>query len=139
MLLVSGPLPIVNFRYRGSRRLSEKALNRLNESLVSEIQKRGIAIPSLYAIGGKSCVRVCNLNQRSQRSDFEALVQACERLGVELEARTGHQAVQYGKIRRVAARRRWGPDRSEGAQIIKQGRLLRRLPDESQNRAQTEL
>jgi hypothetical protein len=42
--LVSGPLPIVNFRYRGSRRLSEKSLDRLNESLVSEIQKRGIAI-----------------------------------------------------------------------------------------------
>ena len=94
MLLVSGPLPIVNFRYRGSRRLSEK---------VSEIQKRGIAIPSLYAIGGKSCVRVCNLNQRSQRSDFEALVQACKQLGVELEARTGHKAVQHVKIRRVAA------------------------------------
>ena len=84
---------------------SEKALNRLNESLVSEIQKRGIAIPSLYAIGGKSCVRVCNLNQRSQRSDFEALVQACEQLGVELEARTGHKAVQHVKIRRVAALR----------------------------------
>jgi aromatic-L-amino-acid/L-tryptophan decarboxylase len=103
--LVSGPLPIVNFRYRGPHRLSEKALNRLNESLVSEIQKRGIAIPSLYAIGGKSCVRVCNLNQRSQRSDFEALVQACEQLGVELEARTGHKADQHVKIRRVAARR----------------------------------
>ena len=103
MLLVSGPLPIVNFRYRGSRRLSEKALNRLNESLVSEIQKRGIAIPSLYAIGGKSCVRVCNLNQRSQRSDFEALVQACKQF--ELEARTGHKAVQHVKIRRVAALR----------------------------------
>jgi glutamate/tyrosine decarboxylase-like PLP-dependent enzyme len=87
-LLGSGPLPIVNFRYRGSRRLSEKALNRLNESLFSEIQKRGIAIPSLYAIGGTSCVRVCNLNQRSQRSDFEALVRACEELGVEHEART---------------------------------------------------
>ena len=28
-------------------------------------------------------MRVCNLNQRSQRSDFEALVQACEELGVE--------------------------------------------------------
>ena len=105
-LLVSGPLPIVNFRYRGSRRLSEKALNRLNDSLVSEIQKRGIAIPSLYAIGGKSCVRVCNLNQRSQRSDFEALVQACEELGVELEARMGGKAVQHVKIRRVVARRR---------------------------------
>ena len=104
-LLVSGPLPIVNFRYRGSRRLSEKALNRLNESLVSEIQKRGIAIPSLYAIGGKSCVRVCNLNQRSQRSDFEALVRACDQIGVELETRTGHKAGQHVKIRRVAARR----------------------------------
>ena len=34
---------------------SEKALNRLNASLVSEI-KRGIAISFLYAIGGKSCV-----------------------------------------------------------------------------------
>jgi hypothetical protein len=78
---------------------------RLNEILVSEIQKRGIAIPSLYAIGEKSCVRVCNLNQRSQRSDFEALVQACEQLGVALEARTGHKAVQHVKIRRVAARR----------------------------------
>ena len=39
-------------------------------------------------------MRVCNLNQRSQRSDFEALVQACEELGVEHEARTGHKAVQ---------------------------------------------
>lgn len=104
-LLVWGPLPIVNFRYRGSRRPSEKALNRLNESLVSEIQKRGIAIPSLYAIGGKSCVRVCNLNQRSQRPDFEALVQASEQLGVELETRKGHKAVQHGKIHRVAAGR----------------------------------
>ena len=45
-------------------------------------------------------MRVCNLNQRSQRSDFEALVQACEELGVEHEARTGHKAVQHVKIRR---------------------------------------
>jgi hypothetical protein len=45
-------------------------------------------------------VRVCNLNQRSQRSDFEALVQACEELGVEHEARTGHKPVQHVKIRR---------------------------------------
>lgn len=90
-LLATGPLPIVNFRYRGSRRLSNKFLNRLNESLVGEIQKRGIAIPSHYSIGGKSCVRVCNLNQRSQRADFEAFVQACEQLGAELEARMGHK------------------------------------------------
>lgn len=87
-LLASGPLSVVNFRYRGTRKLPRRVANRLNESLVGEIQKRGIAIPSLYAIGGKSCVRVCNLNQRSQRSDFAALVQACEQIGAELEART---------------------------------------------------
>src|SRR5438876_10394965 len=103
MLLVSGPLPIVNFRYRGSRRLSEKALNRLNESLVSEIRKRGIAIASLYALGGKSCVRVFNLNQRWQRSDFEAVVQAIKQLGVELEARTRDKAGPHAKLRRFAA------------------------------------
>ena len=39
-----------------------------------------------------------------QRSDFEALVQACEELGVEHEARTGHKAVQHVKIRRGSTR-----------------------------------
>jgi len=94
----------LKLRYRGLRRLSKKALNRLNESLVSEIQERGIAIPSLYAIGGKSCVRVCNLNQRSQRSDFEALIQACEQIGADLEA--CDKVGQRDKIRRPTARRR---------------------------------
>jgi len=61
---------------------------RLNESLVSEIQKRGIAIP-----------------WEKPAVDFEAVVQACEQLAVELEARTGHKAVQHVKIRGVAARR----------------------------------
>jgi hypothetical protein len=74
--------------------------NMAQSRFLEGLQKRGIAIPSLYAIGGKSCARGCNLNQRSRRSDFEALVQACEELGVEHEARTGHKAVQYVKIRR---------------------------------------
>ena len=38
-------------------------------------------------------------------TDFEALAQAGEQLAVELEARTGHKAVQHVKIRWVAARR----------------------------------
>jgi hypothetical protein len=69
--------------------------------LVSKIQKRGIAIPSLYAIGGKFCVRVCNVNQRSPRSDFKARVQARERLGVELEARTAHKVNRLVKSRGI--------------------------------------
>jgi aromatic-L-amino-acid/L-tryptophan decarboxylase len=84
-LLASGPLSVVNFRYRGKGKLSEKRLNALNHKLVGEIQIRGIAIPSLYSIRRKTAVRVCNLNQRSQRSDFEALVEACETIGAELE------------------------------------------------------
>jgi aromatic-L-amino-acid decarboxylase len=103
-LLASGPLSVVNFRYRGARRLPERILNQLNERLVGEIQRRGIAIPSLYAIGGKSCVRVCNLNQRSQRSDFEMLVQACEQIGAELEARTGRASGKRENFRGVVTR-----------------------------------
>jgi glutamate/tyrosine decarboxylase-like PLP-dependent enzyme len=103
--LGSGPLPIVNFRHRGPRKLLEKALNRPNESLVSEIQKRGSAIPWSYSIGRKSCVRVCNLNRRSQRSDFEALVQASEALGVGHDARAGRKTVQTEKSAGLARRR----------------------------------
>jgi hypothetical protein len=101
-------------------------LNRLNECLVSEIQKRGIAKPPLYANGGKSCVRVWNLNQRSQRSDFETLVQACEELGVKHEAQTGHKTVQHVKIRRGGTTMMMGTGQE----------LLKRSPDEYQDRAQ---
>jgi hypothetical protein len=65
-------------------------------------------------------VRVCNLNQRSQRSDFEALVQACEELGVGHEARTGHKAVQHVKIRRGGTTMMMGTEQE----------LLKRSPDE---------
>jgi hypothetical protein len=65
-------------------------------------------------------VRICNLNQRSQRSDFEALVQACEELGVEHEARTGHKAVQHVKIRKCRTRMMMGTGHE----------LLKRSPDE---------
>src|SRR3984893_7980684 len=85
-----------------------------------EIRKRGIAIPSLYAIGGKSCVRVCNLNHLSQRSDFEALVQACEEVGVGNEAQTGHKAVQHVKIRRCGTTMMLGTGQE----------ILKRSPDE---------
>jgi glutamate/tyrosine decarboxylase-like PLP-dependent enzyme len=84
-IVASGPISIVNFRYRGKQSRSDRFLNSLNQQLVTEIQRRGLAIPSLYTINGKSCVRVCNLNQRSRRSDFESLVAACERIGSKLE------------------------------------------------------
>jgi glutamate/tyrosine decarboxylase-like PLP-dependent enzyme len=77
-LLATGPLSVVNFRYKGRGRASARGLNGLNRRLVG-------AIPSLYSIHGKASVRVCNLNQRCRRGDFEALVAACETIGAELE------------------------------------------------------
>ena len=84
-LLATGPLSVTNFRYRGTRRRSDKVLNELNARLVAEIQMRSIAIPSSYTIDGKQAIRVCNLNHRSDRSDFEALVAAAIEVGEELE------------------------------------------------------
>ena len=84
-LLASGPLSVVNFRYRGTRRRSAASLNDINARLVAEIQKRSIAIPSSYSINGKNAIRVCNLNHRSERSDFDALVAASVSIGEEVE------------------------------------------------------
>jgi hypothetical protein len=65
------------------------------------------------------------LHDLSQRSDFKAIVQACEELGVEHEVRTGHKAVQHVKIRRC------------GTTIMSGTRheLLKRSPDERENHA----
>jgi glutamate/tyrosine decarboxylase-like PLP-dependent enzyme len=97
-LLASGPLSVVNFRFRGTRRRSIRMLNDLNAQLVAEIQKRGIAIPSAYSIDGKSAVRVCNLNHRSTQSDFDALVEAAVSVGEELE-----KGLKRPMLRRAAA------------------------------------
>jgi aromatic-L-amino-acid decarboxylase len=99
-LLATGPLSVTNFRYRGSRRRSDKVLNELNARLVAEIQMRSIAIPSSYAIDGKQAVRVCNLNHRSDRSDFEALVKAAIEVGEELERAMTRKRVGRSRARR---------------------------------------
>lgn len=84
-LLGEGPLSVVNFRYRGTRRKSDAVLNELNARIVAEIQMRGIAIPSSYVIDGKHTIRVCNLNHRSERKDFDALVEAVLAVGRDLQ------------------------------------------------------
>jgi glutamate/tyrosine decarboxylase-like PLP-dependent enzyme len=84
-LLATGPLSVVNFRFRGTRHRGARLLNDLNARLVAEIQKRGIAIPSSYSIDGKNSIRVCNLNHRSSAGDFEALIAATVSIGEELE------------------------------------------------------
>ncbi|MGH7459885.1 MAG: hypothetical protein ACREMA_02505 [Longimicrobiales bacterium] len=82
-LLATGPLSVLNFRYRG-KRLGQRVLNELNARLVAEIQMRGLAIPSSYSVNGKTSIRVCNLNHRSRQSDFDALTAAAVSIGNEL-------------------------------------------------------
>lgn len=76
-------LNTVCFRYVGQQ--PEAALNALNQELLTRLQERGIAAPSYTTIDGKYALRVCNVNHRSLRSDFDLLVTAVDRLGKELE------------------------------------------------------
>jgi glutamate/tyrosine decarboxylase-like PLP-dependent enzyme len=84
-LLAPVPLNVVCFRYRHPG-LDEHALNRLNETVLVELQERGIAVPSGTTLGGRFALRVANTNQRSRQEDFDALVEGVRKIGGELAA-----------------------------------------------------
>ena len=49
-----------------------------------ELQERGIAVPSIATIGGRTYLHVAVANHRSRREDFDLLVREVVRLGEEL-------------------------------------------------------
>jgi glutamate/tyrosine decarboxylase-like PLP-dependent enzyme len=77
------PLNIVCFRFRGDG-LDEETLNALNRELLLRLHESGIAAPSYTTLNGKYALRVCITNHRSQRADFNLLVEQVLRLGKEL-------------------------------------------------------
>jgi glutamate/tyrosine decarboxylase-like PLP-dependent enzyme len=77
------PLNIVCFRFRGDS-LDEETLNALNRELLLRLHESGIAAPSYTTLNGKYALRVCITNHRSQRADFNLLVEQVLRLGKEL-------------------------------------------------------
>lgn len=77
------PLNIVCYRYLAPHH-TEAQLNKLNEELLARLQESGIAAPSGTTLRGRFSIRVANVNHRSQRRDFDLLVQATERIGAEL-------------------------------------------------------
>lgn len=79
------PMNVVNFRYIGDGNLDENALDKLNMALLTQIQRHGIAVPSSESVHGKFSLRVCNLNHRTRREDFDLLVKSAEEIGKELE------------------------------------------------------
>jgi aromatic-L-amino-acid/L-tryptophan decarboxylase len=82
-LLAPTALNIVNFRYLADG-WNDEQLNSLNAKTLSELQCRGIAAPSSTMINGKFSIRVANVNHRSEKADFDVLIEACKLIGQSL-------------------------------------------------------
>ncbi|MBS2015327.1 MAG: amino acid decarboxylase [Deltaproteobacteria bacterium] len=78
-LLAEPQLNVVCFRFRAGD-------DEVNEEILLRLQERGIAVPSGTRLGGRFAIRVANVNHRSRREDFEALVRAVKELGREILA-----------------------------------------------------
>jgi glutamate/tyrosine decarboxylase-like PLP-dependent enzyme len=82
-LLAPVPLNIVNFRYAPVG-VAPDSLDALNREILIQLQERGIAVPSGTTVRGRFAIRVAITNHRSRDDDFEALVEAVERIGADL-------------------------------------------------------
>ncbi len=88
-VLVPVELSIAVFRYvpreLWERRATEgEYLDRLNEAIVDAVQGGGEAFVSNAVVRGRYALRACIVNYRTERSDVEAVVDLCARLGERL-------------------------------------------------------
>ena len=82
-LVAPVPLNVVCFRYVDVGRHDEE-LDTINERILVRLQEDGLAVPSGVRVSGKFALRVANVNHRSTRADFDALVADVLRIGDEL-------------------------------------------------------
>jgi aromatic-L-amino-acid/L-tryptophan decarboxylase len=82
-LLAPTSLNVACFRYAAPG-LSGTALDDLNREILVELQEQGIATPSGTMVNGSYALRVANVNHRTRREDFDALVEAVLGIGREL-------------------------------------------------------
>jgi aromatic-L-amino-acid/L-tryptophan decarboxylase len=85
-LLAPVSLNTVCFRYADTS-VPDERLDALNQEILTELQVRGIAVPSQTTLGGRFAIRVCITNHRSELNDFDALVDGVLALGAELMER----------------------------------------------------
>lgn len=92
-LLAPVPLNVVCFRYAPAG-VPDAVLDRVNAEVLLRLQERGIAVPSSTVLGGRFAIRAANVNHRSRREDFDALVEGVASLGAEVlaEERAGAAA-----------------------------------------------
>ena len=86
-LLAPVALNVVCFRFRADG-LDDEALNALNHELLIRLQESGAAIVTGTMLHGKQAIRMCNVNHRSRREDFDLLVREVIRIGKELVAKS---------------------------------------------------
>ena len=78
-------LSIVNFRYRPrDGRASDEVLDRVNRRIVNHLVGDGSFFLAPTILKGRTALRVCIVNFRTQEADLIALLDECERLGGEI-------------------------------------------------------
>jgi glutamate/tyrosine decarboxylase-like PLP-dependent enzyme len=82
-LVAPVPLNVACFRFTRPN-ISAVKLDEINERILVRLQVEGLAAPSGVRLRGKFALRVANVNHRSRREDFEALVADAARLGAEI-------------------------------------------------------
>jgi glutamate/tyrosine decarboxylase-like PLP-dependent enzyme len=81
-MLTPVTMNIACFRYKPvGKTLSTDELNRLNKEILMQLHEKGLSAPSYTLLHGQYAIRVANVNHRSTKSDFEALVHDTVRLG----------------------------------------------------------
>ena len=83
---------IVCFRYNPGE-LSEEQLEKLNKGILGELWKTVWGMISDTTLNGMYMLRVCNINHRSRREDFDFLVDAIKKIGARLETSFSARAV----------------------------------------------
>lgn len=82
-LMAPVSMNIVCYRFNPGG-MSDEVLNSMNKEILMQLQEQGIAAPSSTILNGNYVIRVANVNHRSTKADFEALVAATVQLGKNL-------------------------------------------------------
>ncbi len=71
---------VVCFRYKPAK-LNESELEKLNKEILNDLNQKAFLMISDTTIKGKYMLRVCNVNHRTKKEDFNFLVDQIKKLG----------------------------------------------------------
>lgn len=83
-LMAPAPLSIVCFRYNPGG-VDNELLNKLNDRLINEIESDGRVFLTGTKINGKTALRLCFINHRTEKSDIDFLREVVLEIGEKIE------------------------------------------------------